>query len=59
MSSGITISPRKPFIAAGSDFSGGKVRGGGGMMAEMKREGEAQIAAQLGGGKPKRAILKP
>jgi len=38
------------FIAAGSDFAGGKVRGGGGMRAEMKREAEAQTAARMGGG---------
>ena len=44
------MSGHKMFIAAGSDLSGRKVWGGGGMMAEMKREGEAQTAAQLGGG---------
>ena len=48
------VSGHKMFITAGSVLSGGKVWGGGGMMAEMKREAETQTAARKGGGKPKR-----
>ena len=47
-------SGHKMFIAAGSDFSGGKMRGG------EKRVAETQTAAQTGGGGAKnyRAILE-
>ena len=42
-------SGHKMFIAAGSDFSGGKVRGGG-TRGEMKRGAETQTSARMGGG---------
>ena len=48
---GNAASEHKMFIAAGSDFSGGKVRG-------EKRVAETQIAARMGGGGYHKVYLK-